>query len=91
MWRWPHLVAAVAVANVGVVAGSFDEVDKKECAVLASAGECKKNFKQMVEKGCADFCASSFYDLSSFDSSGDLVDFSKYRDRVVLVTNVASY
>jgi hypothetical protein len=35
--------------------------------------------------------AMSFYQLSALDARGDQVQFEQFRDKVVLVTNVASY
>ena len=35
--------------------------------------------------------ASSFYELSALDARGNRVNFEQFRDKVVVVTNVASF
>ena len=67
----------------------------------ASSGECTANPGYMLvscAKSCAEVeaaanqeIASSFYDLQALDADGRWIDFGSYfRDRVVLITNVAS-
>jgi glutathione peroxidase len=83
-----------------------DEVDSVlNCEGWAKAGECTKNPNFMLHH-CAADCAAlnvehqqflqeianlSFYDLHSHDIDGTVVDFNEFRNKVVIITNVASY
>ena len=66
------------------------------CSDWAAAGECENNPGYMLTN-CKDACdlqtmevAASFYELSAETASGATLDFETLRDKVVLITNVAS-
>ena len=66
------------------------------CSDWAAAGECENNPGYMLTN-CKDACdlqtmevAASFYELSAETASGGTLDFETLRDKVVLITNVAS-
>lgn len=56
---------------------------------------CQKSCKYMEEKygieNTDDLNIQSFYELSAKDIDGRLVDFSSFQNKVVIVTNVASF
>jgi len=76
------------------------------CASWAESGECESNPNFMLPN-CATSCHQlqkansealeklknihSFYDLSAHDLQGNLISFSDFRNKVVILTNVASY
>lgn len=76
------------------------------CRGWAEVGECEKNPNYMLincQKSCKEIeerygfestdelNIQSFYELSAQDIDGRLVDFASFKDKVVLITNVASF
>ena len=78
----------------------------ENCKYWAEIGECVANPKYMLE-GCKESCRNvtitslrdvkevasieSFFDLSAKDIHGVIVEFSRFRGQVTILTNVASY
>eukprot|EP00549_Striatella_unipunctata_P012183 CAMPEP_0118698160 /NCGR_PEP_ID=MMETSP0800-20121206/15022_1 /TAXON_ID=210618 ORGANISM="Striatella unipunctata, Strain CCMP2910" /NCGR_SAMPLE_ID=MMETSP0800 /ASSEMBLY_ACC=CAM_ASM_000638 /LENGTH=226 /DNA_ID=CAMNT_0006597901 /DNA_START=76 /DNA_END=759 /DNA_ORIENTATION=+ len=71
------------------------------CDFWADEGECDANPTYMW-KSCETACekidkernvgvAASFYDLEAKDIHGKPISFEKYKDKVVVITNVATY
>ena len=80
-------------------ATSLAQEDKHPmCRGWAAAGECTANPNYMLTscaKSCGQVMATgpapdSFYDVTMPDIHGNDVDFNRFRNKVVLVTNVAS-
>ena len=70
--------------------------EDSHCKQWSQMGECENNPGYMLTN-CKDACdlqtmevAASFYDLSAETASGGRLDFETLRDKVVLITNVAS-
>lgn len=79
MWTVVALAAAVSAL-----------ADQHEnCGGWAAMGECEKNPGYMLSN-CQESCGGSFYDLKAMSADGSLVDFSTFKHKVVLLTNVAS-
>lgn len=80
----------------------FDTDQHELCEFWAKSDECTKNPTYMLDN-CAVSCAKfgkpsapveiqgSFYDIVEKDAHGQDVHFNKFRGKVVLVVNVASY
>ena len=80
---------------------------KTECRTLATPENClTKEMQHYCQPACAEQHnreilkqnrfpiapkARSFYELNALDIHGNPVDFQQFRDKVVVVTNVASY
>lgn len=93
------------VAMAGMIAQSTADFTEQDCENWASRGECAANPKSML-KYCKKQCEEaekydaeeaalvgkigSFYDLSAKDIDGNVVSFSDFKDKVVIITNVAS-
>jgi len=86
--------------------GSYSLADNnRECIAWSEQGECESNPGYMLNH-CAESCqrlsevvseqqarvrnVRSFYDLSANDIDGTTIDFSEFRNTVVVITNVAS-
>mmetsp|Transcript_57344 Transcript_57344/g.129924 ORF Transcript_57344/g.129924 Transcript_57344/m.129924 type:complete len:95 (-) Transcript_57344:684-968(-) len=78
----------------------FARADEHEnCAGWAASGECTQNPGYMLQS-CKKSCATafqpegpppnSFYEIVETDIDGGALDFSQFKGKVVLVTNVAS-
>ena len=72
----------------------FSQCRHEACAGWKLAGECEKNPSYMLTS-CKDACAahhvaSSFYDLKAKTAAGATLKFDAFKDKVVLLTNVAS-
>lgn len=102
---WRFLIFAVLLLTpIYTVAIPSDLHD--QCASWAESGECESNPNFMLPN-CATSChqvqqananalkklktIQSFYDLSAHDLQGNLIPFSDFRNKVVILTNVASY
>mmetsp|Transcript_8757 Transcript_8757/g.10692 ORF Transcript_8757/g.10692 Transcript_8757/m.10692 type:complete len:93 (+) Transcript_8757:22-300(+) len=81
---------------IGVL--GVEEDQNENCDYWSSIGECEKNPGYMLTS-CAKSCSrqlpsgpipSSFYELSAYDAYGSLIDFANLREKVILITNVAS-
>lgn len=82
-------------------ASGAPEADQNEaCPDWADRGECEANADYMLIH-CATSCAAaisqsqtivdSFYELAANDIQGNLIPFSQFAEKVVVMTNVASY
>jgi len=91
----PSTMAARASAALALVVAVALAADVHEqCEEWAVAGECEKNPSYMLTS-CKDACAanpvaSSFYDLKAKTAAGATLKFDAFKDKVVLLTNVAS-
>ena len=81
-------------------------VSDERCQLWAEGGDCDKNPTYMLEN-CKESCRKvaiaslraakelasieSFFDLSAKDIHGDIIEFSRFRGQVTILTNVASY
>ena len=92
------LLALQLLALVSSTASSAQEDLHHNCRAWAEAGECTANPNYMLQS-CAESCTKvmatgpapdSFDDVAMPDIHGKEVDFAKFRNNVVLVTNVAS-
>ena len=80
--------------NLALLAGAQN--NHPDCGKWANEGECDTNPGYML-LSCKDACdnasfevAASFYELQAETASGATLDFASLRDKVVLITNVAS-
>ena len=91
----PATMAARASAALALVVAVALAADVHEqCEEWAVAGACEKNPSYMLTS-CKDACAanpvvSSFYDLKAKTAAGATLKFDAFKDKVVLLTNVAS-
>ena len=90
----PSSRTCALLLNIALLAGAQN--NHASCSDWAATGECENNPGYMLTN-CKDACdlqtmevAASFYDLSAETSSGGSLDFETLRDKVVLITNVAS-
>ena len=89
---------AVLMALTASVARAATDDQHHMCRNWANAGECTNNPGYMLEycpKSCDEVMAtgpapSSFFDVVMPDINGHPVDFNRFRNKVTLVTNVAS-
>ena len=90
----PSSCTGALLLNIALLAGAQN--NHPSCGDWAFAGECENNPGYMLTN-CKDACdlqtmevAASFYELSAETASGGTLDFETLRDKVVLITNVAS-
>ena len=90
----PSSRTCALLLNIALLAGAQN--NHASCSDWAATGECENNPGYMLTN-CKDACdlqtmevAASFYDLSAEAASGGSLDFETLRDKVVLITNVAS-
>ena len=90
----PSSRTCALLLNIALLAGAQN--NHASCSDWAAAGECENNPGYMLTN-CKDACdlqtmevAASFYELSAETASGATLDFETLRDKVVLITNVAS-
>ena len=90
----PSSCTGALLLNIAMLAGAQN--NHASCSDWAAAGECEDNPGYMLTN-CKDACdlqtmevAASFYELSAETASGATLDFETLRDKVVLITNVAS-
>ena len=90
----PSSRTCALLLNIALLAGAQN--NHASCSDWAATGECENNPGYMLTN-CKDACdlqtmevAASFYDLSAETASGGSLDFETLRDKVVLITNVAS-
>lgn len=88
-------------------AAEVDGDQHPSCKFWAESGECKANPNYMLtscknackaveaaaalEAAAMSSVPSSFYDIKERDIHGNIVDFSRFRNKVVYIVNVASY
>ena len=90
----PSSRTCALLLNIALLAGAQN--NHASCSDWAATGECENNPGYMLTN-CKDACdlqtmevAASFYELSAETASGGTLDFETLRDKVVLITNVAS-
>ena len=90
----PSSRTCALLLNIALMASAQN--NHPSCSDWAAAGECENNPGYMLTN-CKDACdlqtmevAASFYELSAETASGATLDFETLRDKVVLITNVAS-
>jgi len=96
------LLCAVLVCGLSALE-HFKTDQNDSCEQWASIGECDKNPKYML-KNCALSCSKvgkpsppprdavgTFYGLADTDINDNQVSFERFRNKVVLIVNVASY
>lgn len=95
-----HSLLSFSLLVAAVVSGAPEADQNELCPEWADRGECESNPDYMLIH-CATSCAAaipqsqtiaeSFYELSANDIQGNLIPFSQFAEKVVIMTNVASY
>ena len=99
------MVSTILLLSLYLIANTVAD-NHENCQYWAEEGECDKNPTYMLEN-CKESCRKvaiaslraakelasieSFFDLSAKDIHGDIIEFSRFRGQVTILTNVASY
>ena len=97
------VVTLMVLTWTGSVHAAVAADNHEKCSEWADAGECENNPNYMLVN-CATSCdkvmnvdnsdlegIDSFYQLSAKDIDGNVIPFSAFEGKVVIMTNVASY
>lgn len=97
------LILLIISTTLLAVHGETSPDKEEDCELWAGSGECDSNPDYMLLH-CATSCAKmatsdaaalegieSIYQLKANDLQGKEVDFSQFKDRVLIITNVASF